>query len=384
MPPKFPVPIPSGESLVYVAPEILNYTGRLSADEYLKSDIYSLGIILYQLNFLQIPKQQDIDKILTQKLYNDSEISYGMTDLLQRMLCNDPIKRITAKQALVHQVFLKSKQTQGGNSRYNFNKRPSKILQTIVERTFDHSELTNSNLRSEEEQKQHNSYFYNMQQLQSEQNILQSLNSNHNISLAKDNSIQPNYPIINQPSGQYNSFCSSPSDQKKNIFNNSNSNGANFSNSLGNASCSDSQNFIQYPSNMKTQINANVENLQFIGKDSIINKLNGQEEEEEESITKESSFEDNNLNQTEIQSTKQQDGNKNSQKNSQVHSNKMKESKESKESRLDTSDEMPEQDDDYTYCAASHLMKENIRRTYPQYAFISQISVQLDKMSSIK
>ncbi|EAR86047.1 kinase domain protein (macronuclear) [Tetrahymena thermophila SB210] len=381
MPPKSPIPIPSGESLVYVAPEIINYTGRLSIDDYLKSDIYSLGIILYQLNFLSIPTQQQIDNILTTKLYIDSDISYGMMDLLQRMLCKDPLKRITAKQALVHQVFLKNKQTQGGNARYNFNKRPSKILQTIVERTFDHSELTNSNLRSEDEQKQHNSYFYNMQQLSSEQNILQSLNSNHNISLAKDNSIQPNYSIINQPSGQYNSFCSSPSDQKKNIFNNSNSIGANFSNSLGNASSSDSQNFIQYPSHMTPQTNPNAENLQFMGKDAIINKINGQEEEEEESITKESSFEDNNQNQNEIQSTKQQDGNKNSQKNSQIRSNKMK---ESKESRLDISDEMPEQDDDYTYCAASHLMKENIRRTYPQYAFISQLPFQLDKISQIK
>ncbi|KAL4438402.1 hypothetical protein ABPG74_009441 [Tetrahymena malaccensis] len=382
MPPKFPIPIPSGESLVYVAPEIINYTGRLSVDDYLKSDIYSLGIILYQLNFLQVPNQQQIDNILTTKLYNDTDISYGMMDLLQRMLCKDPLKRITAKQALVHQVFLKSRQTQGGNSRYNFSKRPSKILQTIVERTFDHSELTSSNLRSDDEQKQHNSYFYNMQQIQSEQNILQLLNSNHNISLTKDNSIQPNYSIVNQPSGQYNSFCSSPSDQKKNIFNNSNSIGANFSNSIGNASCSDSQNHIQYPSHSTTLTNPNSENLQFIGKDAIINKMNGQEEEEEESITKESSFEDNEQNQNETtQNTKQQDKSKNSQKNSQLHSNKMKESKESK---LDTSDEMPEQDDDYTYCAASHLMKENIRRTYPQYAFISQIPLQLDKISQIK
>lgn len=39
----------------YMAPEIIEYTGQHSVDDYLKSDIYSLGMILYQLNYLELP-----------------------------------------------------------------------------------------------------------------------------------------------------------------------------------------------------------------------------------------------------------------------------------------------------------------------------------------
>ena len=85
----------------YIAPEVL--TGNYGTE----CDIWSLGVCIYQLLSGKMPfdgNSQDevFDKIQSGKFHMPGHFSDDCKDLLNRMICLDPQKRITAREAIDH------------------------------------------------------------------------------------------------------------------------------------------------------------------------------------------------------------------------------------------------------------------------------------------
>ncbi|CAK55980.1 unnamed protein product (macronuclear) [Paramecium tetraurelia] len=93
-------------SLYTMAPEILN-----SNSYGLSSDMFSVGVIFYQILFGRFPFTQKDYKLTSQPLINFTrnkiDVSDESKDLLEKMLQFDPKKRITFQQITQHKVFEK-------------------------------------------------------------------------------------------------------------------------------------------------------------------------------------------------------------------------------------------------------------------------------------
>ena len=93
---------------IVMAPEVLfNFAGR-SYD--VKSDCWSLGVILYQLLCGNLPVTDDSDEenfSITAQMGNGrwTEISSNAKDLVEKLVEVDPVMRLTADQALNHVWF---------------------------------------------------------------------------------------------------------------------------------------------------------------------------------------------------------------------------------------------------------------------------------------
>ena len=112
----------------YVAPEIINCPDKSNPKYGTVCDIFSAGVIFYILlterspfegNFAQVVKKNkecDID-------FNHPSIKYkDLKDLLKRMLKKNPDERITAKEALEHNMFKLLQEEEGEKKKSNFNK----------------------------------------------------------------------------------------------------------------------------------------------------------------------------------------------------------------------------------------------------------------------
>jgi serine/threonine protein kinase len=92
-------------SLPYLPPELIS-TGRYSR----AADVWSLGIVLYALATGKLPFAHKDFSVLCRQIVA-SHIRYpgtlneDLTDLLRRMLCRDPAKRITIEQIKQHPWF---------------------------------------------------------------------------------------------------------------------------------------------------------------------------------------------------------------------------------------------------------------------------------------
>ncbi|CAD8136424.1 unnamed protein product [Paramecium pentaurelia] len=93
-------------SLYTMAPEILN-----SNSYGLSSDMFSVGVIFYQILYGRFPFSQKDYKLKTQPLINFTknkiDVSEEAKDLIQNMLQFDPNKRITFQKITQHKVFEK-------------------------------------------------------------------------------------------------------------------------------------------------------------------------------------------------------------------------------------------------------------------------------------
>jgi serine/threonine protein kinase len=100
-------------SPIYAAPELLskNFYGP-------SVDIWSIGVILYNLLFGKMPFDLDTNlsvhviymrilKVRTLKVPSNMRVSGELLDLLRRMLCIDPEKRISINEILDHDVLRK-------------------------------------------------------------------------------------------------------------------------------------------------------------------------------------------------------------------------------------------------------------------------------------
>ena len=95
-------------SPIYMAPEILNYKKNINI-----SDLWSLGIILYQLIYNKIPYKncENIGDLVNEIknfkliLYNKNDLSNNIINLLSRLLITDYNKRISWEEFFNHKWF---------------------------------------------------------------------------------------------------------------------------------------------------------------------------------------------------------------------------------------------------------------------------------------
>ena len=97
----------------YIAPEILTYEHARSLKQTPKSDVFSIGVILYYLLVGKLPfRSSTIEGTLLKNFecsvnYSNPRISRvpHVKSLLMKMLQADPLRRISAEEALEHKFF---------------------------------------------------------------------------------------------------------------------------------------------------------------------------------------------------------------------------------------------------------------------------------------
>ena len=83
--------------MFYSAPEVYNNDGNS------KSDLWSIGIILYNLFFNQIPFNDLDDYFNPNKIINLKKTNYELLDdLLTKLIVKDPDKRINWNDYFIH------------------------------------------------------------------------------------------------------------------------------------------------------------------------------------------------------------------------------------------------------------------------------------------
>jgi serine/threonine protein kinase len=92
-------------SCPYISPELI-VTGRQGVP----ADIWSLGMILYACATARLPFRNDnfqmlYRQILSAEIYYPMNLSDELTDLLKKMLCRDPHRRITIEEIKQHPWF---------------------------------------------------------------------------------------------------------------------------------------------------------------------------------------------------------------------------------------------------------------------------------------
>ena len=98
----------TGGTPAYLAPEVIKAEGLVSE----KSDVWSLGVLLYLLNFGTVPfKSADMQNLYSKiilghfKFPNYEDVSLEVMDLIKRMLVVDIDKRLSIADVFKHQWF---------------------------------------------------------------------------------------------------------------------------------------------------------------------------------------------------------------------------------------------------------------------------------------
>lgn len=121
-------------TLEYMAPEILN------ENSYDKSvDIWSLGVLLFELTNGQTPYKQNLSNQTHHIHYVNQNISVPCKELINKMLCHDPKQRITVKnifnEAIISNMVVKTIKKININGTYTINRpfsNDNNLLSSIV------------------------------------------------------------------------------------------------------------------------------------------------------------------------------------------------------------------------------------------------------------
>jgi len=91
----------------YIAPEIINQEITLTKQDFLKSDVWSLGMIIVELCLLKPDYLNELDNPSTaEKALDEIQEKYSskFANILKGMICRNPEERKTIKE--IHQAFL--------------------------------------------------------------------------------------------------------------------------------------------------------------------------------------------------------------------------------------------------------------------------------------
>ena len=173
----------------YMAPEVIDQ--RYSST----CDIWSVGIIAFQMFFGELPKNDDNDfnkyvKIIKDTYVNCDNISYEFKDLLDKILNTDPLKRLTVEECLSHpwihiqnteiiideeEVNEHSQLVKTKTNNYKYNK--------IRKKSYKSGKKTNIESKKMENNSENNSYKSNSNLIEVplRRNSSSLVNSNNNI-----------------------------------------------------------------------------------------------------------------------------------------------------------------------------------------------------------